>query len=590
MPGLVRSPTAPSGFLPFGLQEGDALLRVARASRVMRQAGIDTERLVAVSEPKNLIYEGEEVSVPEYKKRLIEGMLLKADNGTARTEREEPFSYKEISDAAIALASLDFFVTLRSTATALRIGDLMKGGKLLMNLPIGVEIDYDNLASTFGAYNVAAGHRRAELARLGLNTSLPTELGKETEGDVLEHYFVEILPRSMALNLSRLHDLGLTHDFPHMNNFTTLGGLVDLDSVKGDRLDLDDRIDNVEGAIWDNAQVATSAFERIGSFSGHDLQWQRVARHARDAFMRAYFELREDDIRPADRAKHVFIAGQHLSSIHRDIYSSLDIEGVKNFYPGIEEALSKAEAAGTAYLAENPVAVSAELLADMVIRSNYTATSHVWTEFNTDEDTEDGDFLLNLGRPPTDQELIEKVPDAIGADEEQGVLFSNDLYVISVRKELRRHFNKDLGPALKTALHTFWAELLPDSELSIDNDAAYFDAVLDELQLRLVDRVTMPGYDGFCDAIKAAFKEQYLDTFDRSLIPDNPYIEGDEAYLEKLIAYWGHDSRYGEVVTRVCSKVPSEKIRAMTTPKIAPREVQTSDEVLRIRPEVKSFA
>lgn len=67
-PDIMRSSTAPSGFMPYGLQEDDALLRVLKSSRMLRENGISTEWLVAVVEPASLPYDDEMVSQHEYKK------------------------------------------------------------------------------------------------------------------------------------------------------------------------------------------------------------------------------------------------------------------------------------------------------------------------------------------------------------------------------------------------------------------------------------------------------------------------------------------------------------------------------------------
>ncbi len=72
---IWKSDTAPSGFIPYGLQEGDALLRVMRASRLMREAGVDAEWIVRVEEPKQLHYEGDFIEPEEYTHRLISGSL-----------------------------------------------------------------------------------------------------------------------------------------------------------------------------------------------------------------------------------------------------------------------------------------------------------------------------------------------------------------------------------------------------------------------------------------------------------------------------------------------------------------------------------
>ena len=233
---VLRHDAAPSGFIPHGLQEGDALLRVLRSSYLLRQAGIDTEWIVRIQEPKQLHYEGEFVPPPEYKRRIISDLLARtalAGAGVKQPDKgRDPLSEEEISEIAKVLQGMDFFITLRAMATPYRITDIVRPGYL----------NYTALKRVFEDYNAIARFREPDLAsiKLPLALNLPEVEDVQDRDTDIEQYFSEVLPKLMALNLARLHNLGLMHDFPHLGNFTGLGGLVDLDSVKGSGLELGD--------------------------------------------------------------------------------------------------------------------------------------------------------------------------------------------------------------------------------------------------------------------------------------------------------------------------------------------------------------
>src|SRR5665213_487823 len=124
---LYKSGTAPSGFLPYGLQEGDALLRVLRASQVMREAGIDTEWIVRVEEPKKLAYKGQLYEPAEFRRRLISDLVAQsAFKGVGvKTDAFTALSLEEVNEIRKALDGMDFFVTLRSMATPVRVLDVV---------------------------------------------------------------------------------------------------------------------------------------------------------------------------------------------------------------------------------------------------------------------------------------------------------------------------------------------------------------------------------------------------------------------------------------------------------------------------------
>lgn len=215
---IFQSATAPSGYIPYGLMEGDALLRVLKASRLMREAGIDTEWIVRVLEPKELLFESERVDPVTFKKKLLQKIIAQASE-----EDETLASEDEAAKVASAIKDMSFFVTLRAMSTSIRPGDFLQ----------------DN-------------ERDAAMAKVQRIFTLLNDMfiaededsdWETFDPDNQEHidtYWTVTLPSLLGLSLGKLHNLGLAHHFPVSGNVNTLGGLVDLDSVHGQPLGLGD--------------------------------------------------------------------------------------------------------------------------------------------------------------------------------------------------------------------------------------------------------------------------------------------------------------------------------------------------------------
>jgi hypothetical protein len=235
-----------STYNAYGLQEGYALLRAMRASKTMREAGVDTEWIVRIEEPTQLNFDGELIAPAEYRRRMVIKLVGSAALSLEGAQKfglhlEEKPTEQEIGEIAETIDKMEFFVTLRAMATPYRVQDLM--GASFLNYPA--------LEEVFATYNSIAPLRRTdfELLDLPFNLNLPPlEEILNSKGDV-GLYFTEILPKLIGLNLARMHGItniddpspaALTHQFLTPGNVTALGGIVDLDSVKGKELGLED--------------------------------------------------------------------------------------------------------------------------------------------------------------------------------------------------------------------------------------------------------------------------------------------------------------------------------------------------------------
>jgi hypothetical protein len=203
---VMESSTAPSGYIPMGLLESDALLRVVRSSRLLREAGISTEWINRVFEPQLLLYKGEAVSQEEYKQRLL--------SDTANTRGLE-----EMVKIAAAIEPMTFFITGRSMEINDRLADFAS------DTP---ESARKRLQRIFAVYN--ATHEKDE----GFKRLQPAR-----EADRIR-FFKKIYPTLLGTSLAKLHNANLVHTFPTLSNVTILGGIIDLDSVRGEPLGMGD--------------------------------------------------------------------------------------------------------------------------------------------------------------------------------------------------------------------------------------------------------------------------------------------------------------------------------------------------------------
>lgn len=203
---VMESSTAPSGYIPMGLLESDALLRVIRSSRMLREAGISTEWISRVFEPQHLIYKGELVSQQEYKRRLL-----------LDTANEK--GIEEMVNISAALEPMTFFITGRSMEINDRLADFSYDTK---------DTAPARLKHIFRVYN--ATHVDDE----GFKPLYYSNQADRTR------FFRRIFPSLLGINLAKLHNMGLVHTFPTLSNVTILGGLIDLDSIKGEPLLMED--------------------------------------------------------------------------------------------------------------------------------------------------------------------------------------------------------------------------------------------------------------------------------------------------------------------------------------------------------------
>jgi hypothetical protein len=281
-PGLHEHPTAAEGVIPFGLQESSIIERVLKASNFIRSKGISTEYIFGVTEPKEFPWPGkaekdeksEVLSLDEYKRRIVMDYWtrLKPEYKTIEALGE---LHKQFED-------MTFFVTYRATDSPYRMSDLA---------------DDNNRQSVYEYAN-------EYLLEEGMS---PFEIKNYHDE---KRFDTAIFAPRLGMNFARLHYAGLAHKFPHMGNITALGGIVDLDSVHGEPLGLNNDKIIPEDMAYDVNHVITGFLDKKRSV----IYDKNVGLDAMNIFMQTY----------ADEIAKLSISEQEAKSHMQGLLVGLD--------------------------------------------------------------------------------------------------------------------------------------------------------------------------------------------------------------------------------------------------------------------------
>jgi hypothetical protein len=212
-PGLIESPTAQHDIMAYGLQESAGIRRVLRASDYMRKLGIGTEFVIGLSEPKELPYidldkgtdEAQFLGRNAYKQKLIFDRWNELD--------EDERTLESLDEIKQAINGTAYYISIRAMDSDYRLSDLNRDSSV--------------------------------------STRVRTELSLDDEPISLEQYYFDHLIPTVAKNFASMHSGGLAHRFPHHGNISALGSIVDLDSVYGEPLGLEDEAITIESMAYD---------------------------------------------------------------------------------------------------------------------------------------------------------------------------------------------------------------------------------------------------------------------------------------------------------------------------------------------------
>jgi hypothetical protein len=254
---LIETLTASEGLIAFGLQESATIRRIVKGSNILRAAGISTEYIMGVGEPKyyptpvtgNDIDWHKNLTRDEYKNKLI--------NNYWESLPEENRTAESLAELYTKFNRMTFYITLRGMDTSYRIGEL--DDPVVLNKVLGAasKIGYDK------------------------NEKIDSEDSKD-----LDWLIKEITIPRLATNFFKLHKERLAHKFPVADNLTALGSIIDLDSLHGEPLDIGDSPITVDDIITDLKEVCDSLGQINVSIGSYEFRYDYI-----NQFLDLYYEL-----------------------------------------------------------------------------------------------------------------------------------------------------------------------------------------------------------------------------------------------------------------------------------------------------------
>ncbi|MBI4033289.1 MAG: hypothetical protein HY377_02140 [Candidatus Blackburnbacteria bacterium] len=214
--------TSPYGLRAQGLKDNIGLGRIGEASRIMRENGLPTEVLVRVRKLREIWIGGKLVPVGEWKAGYLKSLDqdIEVAKGYGKRAREGWFRKKKREVQGYFKKS-DFYIIER---------DLQVGERLCDIGELRTEDDFTRVvAPIFRWVNAVA---KAKGRGLMPDTEQPPRFDYSQAPDV-KRYFLSWLPEQMGIYLARFHALKLFHNYATNHNWSAVGVLCDLDSVRG---------------------------------------------------------------------------------------------------------------------------------------------------------------------------------------------------------------------------------------------------------------------------------------------------------------------------------------------------------------------
>ena len=554
-PDILRSRTAPSGFIPYGLQEGDSLLRVLRASKVLRQAGVDTEWTVRITQPKLLVFDSELVDSDTFKRLLLD-QRVKKDS--------EQFNPEDVSEITIALAGMEFFVTYRAMSAAERLPDMFDGNNL--NMPV--------IQKAIGIYNQLATHRKSVLEEL----SLPEKLNE----DDVKQYLGVVLPRLIGYHFGKLHDMNLVHGYPHAGNVNILGGLVDLDSVTGTILELGDEENSEYKLAKDFSTLTLGLFNTYPTFLDDNHYPHNPHYTGRINLFTQYFKQRNFEQSEPKKKLALFCAVHDVTDAHQ-LYGGGNRSGI------LAQLIPKTERAIEEFVLKTKSDTKKSIPVNKIARELYWrqiegSETLIWEQAVHFAGLAKGDEYLLQGRLPTHGELEQGLMLHLGADEDNERPFSNAILQVSIIPYLQengyfsgdRKYTISLPDKLLRELACTILDIGPEYAYSITPDTV---SVINSGVFDKVAPIFLPDFDEFWSEFKQLFRERYLKTTDLSVVQDQSLLTLKEDALQDYENYWFYEH---SGISRYFKNVPKEVVENyISTNGVTRRAVDTAEELLQ---------
>jgi hypothetical protein len=270
-PGAKKSRVSPHGFVFCGVQDEAAMSRILRVSDLLRAAKVETEMFLDVIQPEQLPVNGKLVSIDEFKQHIVDVSITGKDvDPLCQGELLTP---ADVPELVKVLEKTSFFITIRGMQITERIQDLeaCKTKEEFQGM-VGRAIEFVNYT---------------ERQKVLIDPNYQGEFFDPTSEEDIKRYLTECLPKRIARNFAKMHELGLVHYFPHTGNISLVGSIYDLDSVRGEATNCGDKPvewTDVAKEVHEIAAFRGVISKTIQTHLGADISGTEIGKN----FLRAY--------------------------------------------------------------------------------------------------------------------------------------------------------------------------------------------------------------------------------------------------------------------------------------------------------------
>ncbi len=186
---------------------------------ILRAAGVETEKVELIVSPKEFIYDGQKITLEEFRTKLIEDVKARFISDDGKTGDFYPDELPFIEDYVNRFVPV---LIVRSQQVPERLADFKK--------PKTKEQFTTMMKRIFRYVN------NCEKIVANQTKEAPWLFDAEDENSVRD-YFLNDLPQRIAINVARMHNAGIAHYNLNEENVSGVGSIYDLDTAWGKPID-----------------------------------------------------------------------------------------------------------------------------------------------------------------------------------------------------------------------------------------------------------------------------------------------------------------------------------------------------------------
>lgn len=173
----------------MNLDSPEEVKDILKGGRVFRSAGVETEKIELIISPKEFAYQGQNISLEEFRRKLLE-------DAKARAEKQEGIYPDELPEIEEFINKFVPVLIVRSQQVPERLADFKK--------PKTKEQFSEMMKRIFRFVNTREDMVAKQTGEKARNFNAADE-------NSVRDYFLTYLPQRIAVNVARMHNAGIVH-------------------------------------------------------------------------------------------------------------------------------------------------------------------------------------------------------------------------------------------------------------------------------------------------------------------------------------------------------------------------------------------